>query len=319
MKHSFYIGIVFSLVSAYCYSQPFDIEEKYRGNSFFSRVNMQKLWKDCTLPLDFEELDVSKQTEIRNRCQLYNFSSYFDNVYDLIDKRTVIYQKNDLTLRLSKENFSFKQEDDYYSGVKLILFLIKNNEIKDKITLANYFTNETTLLSVGYQYFYISPSGDIYTLSLIEMDDGIGPQRWRHYKIDVKNLKFHLAQIYDFRHQVTFPDNFTILPDPEQDKYYEKGQFEKCLKDESEDFCDIEDVYFYYLDQIKHKTVQLARKTNSTKNLFFPLKKNRDKLCLSQNEFLINNELFPYFDDIVLCEIKQLKQEIKRVEIELTK
>ncbi|WP_085166048.1 hypothetical protein [Gilliamella bombi] len=319
MKHSFYIGIVFSLVSAYCYSQPFDIEEKYRGNSFFSRVNMQKLWKDCTLPLDFEELDVSKQTEIRNRCQLYNFSSYFDNVYDLIDKRTVIYQKNDLTLRLSKENFSFKQEDDYYSGVKLILFLIKNNEIKDKITLANYFTNETTLLSVGYQYFYISPSGDIYTLSLIEMDDGIGPQRWRHYKIDVKNLKFHLAQIYDFRHQVTFPDNFTILPDPEQDKYYEKGQFEKCLKDESEDFCDIEDVYFYYLDQIKHKTVQLARKTNSTKNLFFPLKKNRDKLCLSQNEFLINNELFPYFDDIVLCEIKQLKQEIKRVEIELAK
>ncbi|OCG19304.1 MULTISPECIES: hypothetical protein [unclassified Gilliamella] len=319
MKHSFYIGIVFSLVSAYCYSQPFDIEEKYRGNSFFSRVNMQKLWKDCTLPLDFEELDVSKQTEIRNRCQLYNFSSYFDNVYDLIDKRTVIYQKNDLTLRLSKENFSFKQEDDYYSGVKLILFLIKNNEIKDRITLANYFTNETTLLSVGYQYFYISPSGDIYTLSLIEMDDGIGPQRWRHYKIDVKNLKFHLAQIYDFRHQVTYPDNFTILPDPEQDKYYKKEQFEKCLKDESEDFCDIEDVYFYYLDQIKQKTVQLARKNNSTKNLFSPLKKNRDKLCLSQNEFLINNELFPYFDDIVLCEIKQLKQEIKRVEIELAK
>ncbi|SCC23217.1 hypothetical protein [Gilliamella intestini] len=319
MKHSFYIGIVFSLVSAYCYSQPFDIEEKYRGDPYFSKVNMQKLEKDCTLPLDYEDLDAAKQAKIKKRCQLYNFSSYFHNVYDLIDKTTVIYQKNDLMLALNKETFSFTQEDAIFSGFKLTLSLNKNNETKDAIILANDFMNRTSLLSVGYQYYYIAPSGDIYTLSLIEMDDGIGPQRWRHYKIDEKNLKFHLVQMYDRHYQVSYPDNFTILPDPDRIKYYEKGQFERCLKDESEDFCYVDDVYLYYLEQLNQKTAQLAEQTHTTKNLFFPFKKKRDKLCLSKNVLLNDNKLVPYLNEIIVCEIKQLKQEIKRVEKELAK
>ena len=47
MKYSFYIGIIFSLFSTYCYSQSFDIDEKYRGDLFFSKIDMQKLGQDC--------------------------------------------------------------------------------------------------------------------------------------------------------------------------------------------------------------------------------------------------------------------------------
>ena len=322
MKYSFYIGIIFSLFSTYCYSQSFDIDEKYRGKPFFSKIDMQKLEQDCTFPLNYPELDYSKQVEVNKRCPLYyNFSNYFSNVNHLVDKKTMIYQKNDLILELNKENFSYKREDSVFSGSKLILSLIKNNKIKGKIILANDFYNETTLLSVGYQYYYIAPSGDIYTLSLMETDSGIGPLIWIHYKIDEKSLKFNLVQIYKYRYQITLPDNLTILPNPDKDEYYEKGQFERCLKNETEDGCNLEDIYLYYLQQLKQKTGQLAQKANATKNLFTPLKKKRDKLCLNKNDLLDNDYLFPNLNyyEFILCEIKQLKQDINSIEKELAK
>ena len=331
MKYSFYIGIIFSLFSTYCYSQSFDIDEKYRGKPFFSKIDMQKLEQDCTFPLNYPELDYSKQVEVNKRCPLYyNFSNYFDHVYDLVDKKTVIYQKDDLRLELNKENYRYKEDvNEYYngneySGVKLILSLIKNNEIKDKITLANGFTNETTLLSVGNQYYYIVPSGDIYTLSLIEMDDGIFPQIWMHYKIDEKKSKFNLVQIYHRGYQITYPDSLTILPNPDKDENYKKSEFDRCLKDPYKEDCSlkyVEDVYRYYLQQLKQKTGQLSQKANATKNLFTPLKKKRDKLCLDKNALLGNGYLFPYLDynELVLCEIKQLKQDINSVKKELAK
>ena len=328
MKYSFYIGIIFSLFSACCYSQSFDIDEKYRGDPFFSKIDMQKLEQDCTFPLNYPELDYSKQVEVNKRCPLYyNFSNYFDHVYDLVDKKVLIYQKDDLKLELNKESYRYKEDvneysnGDEYTGEKLILSLIKNNEVKDKIILANGFNNETSLLSVGYQYYYIAPSSDIYTLSLIEMDDGIFPQLWMHYKIDEKSLKFNLVQIYESRYQITYPDNLTVLPNPYRDEHYKKGQFDKCLRDPSKDDCNEEDVYRYYLKQLKQKTGQLAQKANATKNLFTPLKKKRDKLCLDKNALLGNGYLFPYlnYSDLILCEIKQLKQDINSIEKELAK
>ena len=328
MKYSFYIGIIFSLFSTYCYSQSFDIDEKYRGKPFFSKIDMQKLEQDCTFPLNYPELDYSKQVEVNKRCPLYyNFSNYFDHVYDLVDKKVLIYQKDDLKLELNKESYRYKEDvneysnGDEYTGEKLILSLIKNNEVKDKIILANGFNNETSLLSVGYQYYYIAPSSDIYTLSLIEMDDGIFPQLWMHYKIDEKSLKFNLVQIYESRYQITYPDNLTVLPNPYRDEHYKKGQFDKCLRDPSKDDCNEEDVYRYYLKQLKQKTGQLAQKANATKNLFTPLKKKRDKLCLDKNALLGNGYLFPYlnYSDLILCEIKQLKQDINSIEKELAK
>jgi hypothetical protein len=139
MKHLFYIGIIFSFFSTCCYSQQFNIEKKYRGNSFLNKVDMQKLEKDCSRE-DYINSDYSIQVEMDKRCPLNKFSNYFDRVFDSVDKSKVIYQKNGLTLKLSKEGVNFMKGGDDYSGAKLTLSLIQHNEIKDKITLANTFT-----------------------------------------------------------------------------------------------------------------------------------------------------------------------------------
>jgi hypothetical protein len=320
MRHLFYIGIIFSFFSTCCYSQQFNIEKKYRGNSFLNKVDMQKLEKDCSRE-DYINSDYSIQVEMDKRCPLYKFGNYFDHVFDSVDKSKVIYQKNGLTLKLSKEAFSLVDEDNY-SGTKLTLSLIQNNEIKDKITLANTFTNITNFLAVGYRYYYIAPSGDIYTLSLIEMDDGAGPQTWRHYKIDEKKLKFNLLQIYGRRIQTSYPDHFSVVPNPYDIIDYNSSEFLECLNDETDEKCNTEHIYFYYLDLLKQKTTLLVKKKNMPKDSLPLIKKKIDKLCLSKNSLLdLDDDIYSYYPpiEIFLCEIKELKQEIKQAEINLAK
>ncbi|KFA58296.1 hypothetical protein GAPWKB11_1793 [Gilliamella apicola] len=319
MKHLFYIGIIFSFFSTCCYSQQFNIEKKYRGNSFLNKVDMQKLEKDCTLPLNYWEVDELKQAEIDKRCPLHKFGNYFDHVFDSVDKSKVIYQKNGLTLKLSKEDFSLEEERSNYSGAKLTLSLIQNNEIKDQITLANTFTNITNFLAVGYQYYYIAPSGDIYTLSLFEMDSGVGPQTWKHYKIDEKKLKFDLLQIYYGSYQITYPDDFSVVPNPDDIIDYNSSEFLECLNNETDEECNTEHIYFYYLDLLKQKTTLLVKKKKAPKNNLPLIKKKIDKLCLSKYSILYDDINSYYPTEVFLCEIKELKQEIKQAEIKLAK
>ncbi|OCG46161.1 hypothetical protein A9G28_10725 [Gilliamella sp. Fer1-1] len=318
MRHLFYIGIIFSFFSTCCYSQQFNIEKKYRGNSFLNKVDMQKLEKDCSRE-DYINSDYSIQVEMDKRCPLYKFGNYFDHVLDSVDKSKVIYQKNGLTLKLSKEGVSFVEGGDDYSGAKLTLSLIQNNEIKDKITLANTFTNITNFLAVGYQYYYIAPSGDIYTLSLFEMDNGVGPQTWKHYKIDEKKLKFDLLQIYYGSYQITYPDDFSVVPNPDDIIDYNSSEFLECLNDETDEKCNTEHLYFYYLELLKQKTTLLVKKKNAPKDNLPLIKKKIDKLCLSKYSILYDDINSYYPTEVFLCEIKELKQEIKQAEINLAK
>jgi hypothetical protein len=318
MKHLFYIGIIFSFFSTCCYSQQFNIEKKYRGNSFLNKVDMQKLEKDCSRE-DYINSDYSIQVEMDKRCPLHKFGNYFSNVLNSVDKSKVIYQKNGLTLKLSKEAFSFVEGGDDYSGAKLTLSLIQNNEIKDQITLTNTFTNITNFLAVGYQYYYIAPSGDIYTLSLFEMDDGVGPQTWKHYKIDEKKLKFDLLQIYYGSYQITYPDDFSVVPNPDDIIDYNSSEFLECLNNETDEECNTEHIYFYYLDLLKQKTTLLVKKKKAPKNNLPLIKKKIDKLCLSKYSILYDDINSYYPTEVFLCEIKELKQEIKQAEIKLAK
>jgi hypothetical protein len=320
MKHLFYIGIIFSFFSTCCYSQQFNIEKKYRGNSFLNKVDMQKLEKDCSRE-DYINSDYSIQVEMDKRCPLNKFSNYFDRVFDSVDKSKVIYQKNGLTLKLSKEGVNFMKGGDDYSGAKLTLSLIQHNEIKDKITLANTFTNITNFLFVGYRYYYIAPSGDIYTLSLMEADNGIVPQIWKHYKIDEKKLKFNLLQMYGRQIQTTYPDHFSVVPNPDDIIDYNSSEFLECLNDETDEKCNTEHLYFYYLDLLKQKITLLVKKKNAPKDNFPLIKKKIDKLCLSKNSLLyLDDNRFSYYPiEVFFCEIKELKQEIKQAEINLAK
>ena len=61
MKYSYYLASLCLLFSTCCYSQHYQIEDKYRGDPFFRKININKLGKDCTYPLDYWQLDDSKQ------------------------------------------------------------------------------------------------------------------------------------------------------------------------------------------------------------------------------------------------------------------
>ena len=45
MKYSYYLASLCLLFSTYCYSQYYQIDDKYRGDPFFRKINMNKLEK----------------------------------------------------------------------------------------------------------------------------------------------------------------------------------------------------------------------------------------------------------------------------------
>ena len=45
MKYSYYLASLCLLFRAYCYSQHYQIDDKYRGDPFFKKINMNKLEK----------------------------------------------------------------------------------------------------------------------------------------------------------------------------------------------------------------------------------------------------------------------------------
>ena len=66
MKYSYYLASLCLLISSHCYSQHYQIEDKYRGDPFFRKIDMNKLEKDCTYPPNYWQLDNSKQQEVDN-------------------------------------------------------------------------------------------------------------------------------------------------------------------------------------------------------------------------------------------------------------
>ena len=282
---------------------------------------MNKLGKDCTYPLDYWQLDDSKQKKIHDLCPLHNLKFDFESLHKFIYKGPrVIYNGQDFQLTLSMPVNEAEHDIDPENilGREISLSIIKDNIVKDKIYLANnyiYLSND----AVAYQYYYISPQGDIYTLYLGEADDGIVPQIWKHYQIDTQTMKFKLIQIDWGNIKITLPDNFTTLPDPEQKVNYKDKEFKKCLKDETSEGCFDFQVYFYYLDQLKSKMALLTKKQKDKKNLFSLFKQKLDKKCLAtQLPFDDDDELYQYIDFILYpCEIKGLKEELSRVEKQL--
>ena len=61
MKYSHYLASLCLLFSTYCYSQDYQIEDKYRGDPFFRKIDMNKLRKDCTYPPNYRQLSEYEQ------------------------------------------------------------------------------------------------------------------------------------------------------------------------------------------------------------------------------------------------------------------
>ena len=317
MKYSHYLVPLCLLFSSYCYSQHYQIEDKYRGDPFFRKIDMNKLEKDCTYPLDYWQLDNTKQKEIDKLCPLNYLKFDFTSLHKFIYQGPrVIYNGQDFQLTLSMPLNEYDIAPETILGREISLSIVNDNIVKDKIYLANNFIDLSND-AVAYQRYYISPQGDIYTLYLGESDAGILPILWKHYQIDTQTMKFKLIQIDWGSVKITLPDNFTALPNPEQKVNYKDKEFKKCLKDETSEGCFDFKVYFYYLEQLKSKIELLTKKQKDKKNRFSLFKQKLDKKCLATPLPFDDDELHHYLNNLYSCEIKGFKEELSRVEKQL--
>ena len=281
MKYSHYLVPLCLLFSTYCYSQYYKIEDKYRGAPFFRKIDMNKLEKDCTYPPNYWQLSGSKREKIQKLCPLNTLKFDFQGLYKLIYKEPVtIYNGKgfQLTLGMFKDNEDNEDNQDNQDNViesgatiyggDIFLSIVKNNIVEDQIFLADnyiYLSN----FGVGFQRYFISPEGEVYTLYLIEVEEGIFPIFWKHYKIDNQKMKFVLQDMLinvtdGVQYQIIYPNQFNVISnkpvtkiDPQKlkscENEYNKDEYYDCYLD----------VYNHYNNRLKQK-INLLNKSNNT-------------------------------------------------------
>ena len=334
MKYSYYLASLCLLISSHCYSQHYQIEDKYRGDPLFRKIDMNKLEKDCTYPPNYWQLDNSKQQEVDKLCPLNNLKFDFQGLYKFIYKAPVIlYNGKDfqLTLGMFKDNQKNKdnEDDDIESsatiyGGDIFLSIVKDNIIKDQIYLANnyiYFSD----VAVGFQRYYISSEGEVYTLYLQEDDIGTSPILWKHYKIDNQKMKFVLQDMLvnvtdGVQYQIIYPNQFNVISnkpvtkiDPKELKScedeYDKEEYYSCYID----------VYNHYNSRLKQKINLLNKNNNTIKKSYLKLQQKMASSCLELPPPVSGNrgETDPYLSKVMFCLIQNYKQEITNIEKQL--
>ncbi len=328
MKYLHYLASLCLLFSTYCYSQHYQIEDKYRGAPFFRKIDMNKLEKDCTYLPNYLQLSDSKQEKIRKLCPLNNLKFDFRGLYKFIYKKPVILYNGkgfQLTLGMFKDN----QDNNIESGAtiyggNIFLSIVKNNIVKDQIFLADnyiYLFN----FAVGFQRYFISPEGEVYTLYLIETEEGIFPMLWKHYKIDNQKMKFvlqdMLVNVKDGElYQIIYPNQFNVISnqqitkiDPQKLKScednYNKDEYHHCYID----------VYNHYNNRLKQKINLLNKKNNTIKKSYLKLQKKMASSWLELPPPVSGNrrKTDPYLSKVMFCLIQNYKQEITDIEKQL--
>ncbi|WP_334320662.1 hypothetical protein [Gilliamella apicola] len=328
MKYSHYLVPLCLLFSTYCYSQHYQIEDKYLGDPLFRKIDMNKLEKDCTYPPNYWQLSDSKREEIDKLCPLNNLKFDFQGLYKFIYKEPVIiYNGQDfqLTLSMSEDN----EDNDIESGVTIFgggisLSIVKDNIVKDQVYLANnsiYLSD----FGVAYQRYFISPQGEIYTLYLIEVEEGIFPMFWKHYKIDNKKMKFvlqdMLLNVTDGElYQIIYPNQFNVILNKPVTKIDHK-KLKSCEdKYDTEQYysCYI-DVYNHYNSRLKQKINLLNKNNNTIKKSYLKLQQKMASSCLELPPPVSGNrgETDPYLSKVMFCLIQNYKQEITNIEKQL--
>ena len=339
MKCSYYLASLCLLISTYCYSQYYQIEDKYRGDPFFRKINMNKLQKDCTYPLDYWQLSGSKREEIQKLCPLNNLKFNFEGLYKFIYKEPVIlYNGKDfqLTLGMFKniqdnqniENNEDKQDNDVESGLTIhggdiFLSIVRNNIVEDQIFLADNFIDLADYV-VAYQYYFISPEREVYTLYLMEDDGGITPMLWKHYKIDNKKMKFVLQDMLinvsdGVQYQIIYPNQFNVISNKPATKIDHK-KLKSCEDkyDKEEYYNCYLNVYNYYNNKLKQKINLLNKKNNTIKKSYLKLQQNMASDCLMLPPPVSGDRKTDhYLSNVMFCLIQNYKQEITNIEKQL--
>ena len=325
MKYLYYLAPLCLLISSYCYSQHYQIEDKYRGDPFFRKIDMNKLEKDCTYPLDYWQLDNIKQQEADKLCPLNNLKFDFTSLHKFIYQGPrVIYNGQDFQLTLSMPLNEYDIAPETVLGREISLSIVKDNIVEDKIYLTNnyiYFSD----VAVGFQRYYISPQGEVYTLYLIETEEGICPMFWKHYKIDNQKMKFVLQDMLvndtdGVQSQIIYPNQFNIISnkpitkiDPQKlkscENEYNKEEYYSCYID----------VYNHYNNRLKQKINLLNKKNNTIKKSYSKLQQKIASSCLELPPPVSGNrkKTDPYLSNVMFCLIQSYKQEITDIEKQL--
>ena len=327
MKYSHYLVPLCLLFSSYCYSQHYQIEDKYRGDPLFRKIDMNKLDKDCTYPENYRQLSESEQEKIDKLCPIRKFNLKFDlkKLYKLIYKEPVIIyngQNFQLTLSMS-ENYNIESDGTIYEG-DIFLSIVKDNIVKDRIYLANNYINLSDF-AAAYQHYFITSEGEINTLYLIEVEEGISPMFWKHYKIDNQKMKFVLQDMLvnvtdGVQYQIIYPNQFNIISNKPVTKIdsqelkscedeYDKEEYHSCYID----------VYNHYNSRLKQKINLLNKNNNTIKKSYLKLQKKMASSCLELPPPVSGNrgETDPYLSKVMFCLIQNYKQEITNIEKQL--
>ncbi len=330
MKYSYYLVPLCLLFSSYCYSQHYQIEDKYRGDPLFRKIDMNKLDKDCTYPENYRQLSESEQEKIDKLCPIRKFNLKFDlkKLYKLIYKEPVIiYNGQDFQLTLSMSKSNDIESDSTIFGGDIFLSIAKDNIVKDRIYLANNHISfpDYDFLAVGYQHYFISPEGEVNTLYLIEDEEGISPMFWKHYKIDNQKMKFVLQDMLvnvtdGVQYQIIYPNQFNIISNKPVTKI-EPKELKSCEDeyDKEEYYSCYIDVYNHYNSRLKQKINLLNKNNNTIKKSYLKLQQNMASSCLELPPPVSGDRenTDPYLSKVMFCLIQNYKQEITNIEKQL--
>ena len=330
MKYSHYLVPLCLLFSTYCYSQHYQIEDKYRGDPLFRKIDMNKLEKDCTYPPNYWQLNELERKEIYKFCPFNKNNLKFDlkELYKFIYKDPVIiYNGQDFQLTLSMSKSNDIESDSTIFGGDIFLSIVKDNIVKDRIYLANNHISfpDYDFLAVGYQHYFISPEGEVNTLYLIEDEEGISPMFWKHYKIDNQKMKFVLQDMLvnvtdGVQYQIIYPNQFNIISNKPVTKIdsqelkscedeYDKEEYHSCYID----------VYNHYNSRLKQKINLLNKNNNTIKKSYLKLQQKMASSCLELPPPVSGDrdETDPYLSKVMFCLIQNYKQEITNIEKQL--
>ena len=327
MKYTHYLASLCLLFSTYCYSQDYQIEDKYRGDPLFRKIDMNKLDKDCTYPENYRQLSESEQEKIDKLCPIRKFNLKFDlkKLYKFIYKEPVIIyngQNFQLTLSMS-ENYNIESDGTIYEG-DIFLSIVKDNIVKDRIYLANNYINLSDF-AAAYQHYFITSEGEINTLYLIEVEEGISPMFWKHYKIDNQKMKFVLQDMLvnvknGVRYQIVYPNQFNVISNKSVTKI-DSQELKSCEDeyDKEEYYSCYVDVYKHYHNRLKQKINLLNKNNNTIKKSYLKLQQKMASSCLELPPPVSGNrgETDPYLSKVMFCLIQNYKQEITNIEKQL--
>ncbi|MBI0030782.1 MULTISPECIES: hypothetical protein [Gilliamella] len=288
---------------------------------------MNKLDKDCTYPENYRQLSESEQEKIDKLCPIRKFNLKFDlkKLYKLIYKEPVIIyngQNFQLTLSMS-ENYNIESDGTIYEG-DIFLSIVKDNIVKDRIYLANNYINLSDF-AAAYQHYFITSEGEINTLYLIEVEEGISPMFWKHYKIDNQKMKFVLQDMLvnvknGVRYQIVYPNQFNVISNKSVTKI-DSQELKSCEDeyDKEEYYSCYVDVYKHYHNRLKQKINLLNKNNNTIKKSYLKLQKKMASSCLELPPPVSGNrgETDPYLSKVMFCLIQNYKQEITNIEKQL--